>query len=263
MILQEIIQQKKEDVAQAKKQFPPEWLGRSLAYNPYVPRDFKNALDNIKDCTYNIIAEIKKASPSKGVIRKDFDPLFIAQEYEKGGAIALSVLTEEHFFLGKLEYLSLLKRFVRIPILRKDFIIDSYQIIESAVYGADSLLLIAAVLSQKNLNEFIALARRFGIEPLVEIHSKSELLKAISAGANIIGINHRNLEDFSMDMNLCKTLVPLIPRGKTVVAESGLHTQEQLQELSALGIDAFLIGEFFMRHEDVKKTLETLNKKKV
>ncbi|MDE7255628.1 MAG: indole-3-glycerol phosphate synthase TrpC, partial [Helicobacter sp.] len=170
----------------------------------------------------------------------------------------ISVLTEEHFFLGNLEYLSTIRRFVRLPLLRKDFIIDTYQIVESAVYGADSLLLIAAILSKKELQNLISASRHVGIEPLVEVHSKTELLTAIAAGADIIGINHRNLEDFNMDMELAKKLIPLIPNGKIIVAESGLHEREQLEDLRACGAHAFLMGEFFMRQDSIGAALDSM-----
>ncbi len=255
MILTEIIERKKQTLEKAKKVLPLEQLGRSLAYNPYVPRPFAQslALGGMR-----IIAEVKKASPSKGIIRENFDPLEIAREYETHQAAAISVLTEEHFFLGNLEYLSTIRRFVRLPLLRKDFIFDTYQIVESAVYGADSLLLIAAILSKKELQELINASRHFGIEPLVEVHNKTELLRAIAAGADIIGINHRNLEDFKMDMELAKKLIPLIPKGKIIVAESGLHSREQLEELQAIGAHAFLMGEFFMRQDSIGAALDSL-----
>ena len=255
MILDSILERKKQSIERAKKDFPLEELGRSLAFNPYTPRPFAGAL--AKD-GLNIIAEVKKASPSKGVIREDFEPLAIAQEYEKHGASAISVLTEEHFFLGSLDYLSTIRRFVRLPLLRKDFIIDTYQIVESAVYGADSLLLIAAILGKKELQNLISASRHVVIEPLVDVHSKTELLAAIAAGADIIGINHRNLEDFNMDMELAKRLIPLIPKGKIIVAESGLHSREQLEDLRACGAHAFLMGEFFMRQDSIGAALDSM-----
>lgn len=257
MILDSIIKRKKERVQQAKKDFPIDWLGRSLPYNPYVPRPF---LESLHAPNLNIIAEVKKASPSKGIIRENFEPLSIAQMYEAHGAAAISVLTEEDFFLGSLEYLSAIKRFVRVPILRKDFIFDEYQIVESAVYGADSLLLIASILSKKELRTLIDTSRRFGIEPLVEIHDKTELIKAVAAGADMIGINHRNLHDFSIDKELSKNLIPLIPKGKTIIAESGLCEHAQLQDLRAHGVHAFLIGEFLVKHDCVGNALDSLLK---
>jgi len=199
MILDEIIIKTKEELKKKKKAFSLDWLGRSLAYNPYVPRDIKKYLTSTKEDPYRIIAEVKKASPSKGVIKEDFDPLKIAQEYEKAGANAISVLTEPFFFQGDLEYLTGIRRYTGTPLLRKDFIIDKYQLVEALVYGADFVLLIAKALSKKDLKELLNYTRHLGMEALVEIHDKEDLKKAIYSGADIIGINHRNLETFKMD----------------------------------------------------------------
>jgi indole-3-glycerol phosphate synthase len=260
-ILDEIIKKTKADLEKRKKEYPEEWLGRSLAFNPFLPRDVYKALKATKDNPYRIIAEIKKASPSKGIIREDFDPMSIAQAYEKGGADALSILTEPHYFKGDKEYLGMVRRYVSIPILRKDFIIDKYQILEALVYGADFILLIAKALSRKELKELISYAHHLGLEVLVEIHDKKDLVKAIFAGANIIGINHRDLETFKMDMQLCHKLIPLIPNSKIIVAESGINDFETVKELSSVGADAFLVGEHFMRQEDLTKAVLNLKGK--
>ncbi len=257
-ILDEIIKKTKADLEKRKKEYPEEWLGRSLAFNPFLPKDVHKALKATKENPYRIIAEIKKASPSKGVIREDFDPLSIGQAYEKGGADALSILTEPHYFKGDKEYLGMVRRYVSIPILRKDFIIDKYQILEALVYGADFILLIAKALSRKELKELINYAHHLGLEVLVEIHDKKDLVKAIFAGANIIGINHRDLETFKMDMQLCHKLIPLIPNSKIIVAESGINDHETVKELSKVGADAFLVGEHFMRQEDLTKAVKNL-----
>ena len=258
MILDDIIKKTKEDVAKREKEFSLEWLGRSLAYNARAPRDIKPYLTSTKEDPYRIIAEVKKASPSKGVIREDFDPLSIAQAYERGGASAISVLTEPHFFQGDLEYLAGIRRYVGTPLLRKDFIISKYQLVEALVYGADFVLLIAAALGKKELKELLNYTRHLGMEALVEVHDKADLLKAIYAGADIIGINHRNLKTFEMDMRLCHKLVPLIPNGKIIVAESGIYEHEQLQELNKIGVDAFLVGESLMRSNDEAEALKKL-----
>ncbi len=256
MILDEIIKKTKDELEKKKKEYSLDWLGRSLAYNPFVPRDVKEYLTSTKDEPYRIIAEVKKASPSKGVIKEDFDPLVIAQEYEKAGANAISVLTEPFFFQGSLEYLTGIRRYVSTPLLRKDFIIDKYQLVEALVYGADFVLLIAKALSKKELKELLNYTRHLGMEALVEIHDKEDLTKAIYAGADIIGINHRNLETFEMDMQLCDRLIPLIPNGKIIVAESGINNKESIKRLHSIGVDAFLIGEYFMRQESIAKALE-------
>jgi len=257
-ILDEIIKKTRADLERRKKEYPEEWLGRSLAFNPFIPRDVIGALKATPANPYRIIAEIKKASPSKGIIREDFDPMAIGQAYEKGGADALSILTEPHWFKGNIEYLGMVRRYVSIPILRKDFIIDRYQILEALVYGADYILLIAKALSRKELKELIEYAHHLGLEVLVEIHDKKDLVKAIFAGANIIGINHRNLETFEMDMQLSHKLIPLIPNSKIIVAESGINDHETVVELSRVGADAFLVGEHFMRQENITKALEEL-----
>ncbi|WP_281950854.1 indole-3-glycerol phosphate synthase TrpC [Nitrosophilus kaiyonis] len=258
MILDKIIKKTKEDLEKRKKEFPLEWLGRSLAYNPFVPRPVEPALRSTEDNPYRIIAEIKKASPSKGIIREDFDPIAIAKEYEKGGADAISVLTEPHFFKGDIEYLTQVRRYVPMPLLRKDFIIDKYQLVEALVYGADFVLLIAKALSRKELKELLEYTWHLGMEALVEIHDKKDLVKAIFAGANIIGINHRNLETFEIDLSLSEKLVPLIPNSKIIVAESGINSHEQIVELHKIGVDAFLIGEYFMRQNDIAKAVKEI-----
>ncbi|MDB2405478.1 indole-3-glycerol phosphate synthase TrpC [Arcobacteraceae bacterium] len=251
MILDDIIRRTKEDLAIRKEKYSVDWLGRSLAYNPYAPRDVKKYLTATAEEPIRIIAEVKKASPSKGVIKEDFDPLAIAQQYSNNGANAISVLTEPHFFQGDLEYLTGIRRYVETPLLRKDFIVDKYQIVEALVYGADFILLIAKALEKKELQELYDYALHLGLEVLVEIHDKDDLKKAMACGANIIGINHRNLETFEMDMNLCHQLIPMIPNGKIIVAESGVTDQNVIKELSEAGADAFLIGEHFMRQDDI------------
>lgn len=263
MILDEINRRTRDDLERRKLELPFDMLGRTLSSNPYVPRDVKKYLKSTKDEPIRIIAEVKKASPSKGVIKSDFDPLFIASEYSKNGANAISVLTEPHYFQGNLEYLTQIRRYVPTPLLRKDFILDKYQVLEALVYGADFILLIAKSLSTKELKELYEYAISLGLEVLVEIHDKEDLEKAIKSGANIIGINHRNLETFEMDMSLCERLIPLIPNGKIIVAESGVSDVEVIKNLNSIGADAFLIGEHFMRvpsiEEELKKFKNALN----
>ncbi len=257
-ILDEIIRVTRDDLQKRKAEFPMEWLGRSLSFNPFMPKDVKAALRSTPQNPYRIIAEVKKASPSKGVIRQDFDPVEIAQAYEKGGADALSILTEPHFFQGDKEYLGMVRRYVGIPLLRKDFIIDKYQVLEALAYGADYILLIAMALSRKELKELYEYARHLGLDVLVEVHNKTDLVKAIFAGAEIIGINHRNLETFEMDMKLSQKLIPLIPNGKIIVAESGINDHETVVELNKIGADAFLVGEHFMRQDDITAAIKAV-----
>jgi len=250
-ILDEIIKKTREDLKKRKVEYPVEWLGRSLAFNPFVPKDVQSVLRATSDNPYRIIAEVKKASPSKGVIREDFDPVAIAQAYEKGGADSLSILTEPHFFQGDKEYLGMVRRYVGIPLLRKDFIIDKYQVVEALAFGADYILLIAKALSRKELKELYEYALHLGLEVLVEIHDRRDLIKAMFAGATIVGINHRDLETFEMDMRLTEKLIPLIPNNKIIVAESGINDHETVVEISKMGADAFLVGEHFMRQDDI------------
>lgn len=263
MILDEIIEKTKQDLEIRKKEISLDLLGRTLSSNPYTPRDVKPYLTSTKDEPIRIIAEVKKASPSKGIIKEDFDPLVIAQAYSNSGANAISVLTEPHYFKGNLEYLTQIRRYVPTPLLRKDFIVDKYQIVEALVYGADFILLIAKALSSKELKELYDYAIHLGLEVLVEIHDKEDLTKAIKCGATIIGINHRNLDTFEMDMSLCDKLIPLIPNGKIIVAESGVSDTEVIKRLNSIGADAFLIGEHFMRvpsiEEELKKFKNALN----
>jgi indole-3-glycerol phosphate synthase len=256
VILDEINKKTLEDVEKRKKDMPLDLLGRSLSANPFAPRDVKPYLTSTKEEPIRIIAEVKKASPSKGIIKEDFDPLLIAQEYSNNGANAISVLTEPHWFKGDLEYLTQIRRYVPTPLLRKDFILDKYQIVEALVYGADFILLIAKSLSTKDLKELYEYALHLGLEVLVEVHDKEDLTKAMKCGAHIIGINHRNLETMEMDMTLCEKLIPMIPNGKIIVAESGVSNTEIIKNLSSIGADAFLIGEHFMRVPSIEDELK-------
>ena len=252
MILDEIIERTKVDLEIRKKDIPLDLLGRTLASNPFAPRDVREFLTSTKEEPIRIIAEVKKASPSKGIIKEDFNPLEIAQAYSNSGANAISVLTEPHYFQGNLEYLTGIRRYVSTPLLRKDFIVDKYQIVEALVYGADFILLIAKALSTKELKELYEYALHVGLDVLVEIHDKEDLTKAMKCGAHIIGINHRNLDTFEMDMELCDKLIPMIPNGKIIVAESGVSNIETIKRLSGIGADAFLIGEHFMRQDSIE-----------
>ena len=182
----------------------------------------------------------------------------IAKDYELGGANAISVLTEPHFFKGNLEFLTQIRRYTPTPLLRKDFIIDKYQILEALVYGADFILLIAKALSKNELKDLLEYAYHLGLEVLVETHDKEDVIKAIFAGANIIGINHRNLDTFKIDMSLCERLIPLLPQNKIIVAESGIFDHSQLVELNKIGVDAFLIGEHFMKQDDLQMAIRKL-----
>jgi indole-3-glycerol phosphate synthase len=207
---------------------------------------------------FNVIAEIKKASPSKGLIREDFRPPELAKELESAGAAALSVLTEEFYFKGSLEYLKMVTREVDIPVLRKDFIFDEYQIKEAAAYGADAILLIAAALPEDVFRRLLAAALAANLEVLAEVHTMAELEFVLSTGAGVIGINSRDLKTFKTDLDLTKKMLGSIPDGKVKVAESGIFNHDDLVELRKQGANAFLIGEALMRETSPGKKLREL-----
>jgi indole-3-glycerol phosphate synthase len=208
-------------------------------------RSLKAALDQAPPPA--IIAEIKKASPSKGLLAPDLDPVTLALDYQANGAAALSVLTERKYFLGAPEFITELRPQIHIPILRKDFIVEMIQVYESAAIGADALLLIVSTLQVGMLRALLLLTQNLGLEALVEVYTKEELTRAIDAGATLIGVNHRNLRTFELDMNRVLDLAPLVPAGVTLVAASGLHQRQDLVRLEAAGIRAFLIGESLVK----------------
>ena len=206
----------------------------------------------------NIIAEIKRASPSKGAINDTIDVAETARMYESGGACAISVLTEEQFFKGSLDDLKAARAAVELPILRKDFIVDDFQIYEAAAAGSDAILLITAALSFENLKDFQSLARDLGLDALVEIHTHAELEVAADVEANLIGINNRDLRSFNVSLDVSRELIKDRPPGALVIAESGLSMKEEILELRSLGFDGFLIGETLMRAGNAVQTLEAL-----
>ena len=246
MILEKIIQKTKENL---KQKNIDELLKIDRTF-----KDVKKALKSTLDNPYRIIAEVKKASPSKGVIREDFNPIEIAKIYNEC-ADAMSILTEPFFFQGSLDYLREISKFSKIPLLRKDFIIDEIQIAEAYNAGADFILLIAAALDVKTLKRLFNFAKSVGLEVLFEIHNEEELKKALEVGADIIGFNHRDLKTFEMHMELSEKLIPLLPKDVIVVAESGISSFETVKKLHSNGVDAFLVGEYFMRQDDIKKAV--------
>ena len=255
MFLNQIIERKREEVAALKNKVSAEELLVKAAALP-APLDFRKAVTNHHKV--HLIAEIKKASPSAGVIRKDFDPVKIAQVYQAYGASAVSVLTDKEFFSGHLSYIKHVKAAIRLPVLRKDFIIDAHQIYESRAAGADAILLIAQLLSLEELTAFIDLGRELGMGCLVEVHSEEDMEKAVRADADIIGINNRNLHTFKVDIHITTRLAKLIPKGKTIVSESGIGTHENIIYLHTLGVNAVLIGEAFMRSDDIGAKVKEL-----
>jgi indole-3-glycerol phosphate synthase len=254
MILERIVAAKRMEIASRREMMPLAQIQESLTMLPPA-RDFRGAISHLP-CA--IIAEVKRSSPSKGRIREQFDPVQIAALYEEHGAQAISVLTDEQFFEGKGEYLAAIKKAVALPLLRKDFIIDSYQLYETRVLGGDAVLLIAAILSEGQLQEYIELAGHLGLTPLIEIHTKAELDKALAAGAEVIGINNRNLQTFATDLATTLTLVPSIPSDKIVVTESGINTRGDMERLLDAGVHCFLIGEALMRAADIGEKLDEL-----
>jgi indole-3-glycerol phosphate synthase len=255
MILDEIIINKKEELQIQKKTIFLKQL-EDLVEKVHEAISFDAALKKDLGSKNRIIAEVKKASPSKGVIREKFFPVEIAREYEANGAVAVSVLTDEKFFMGKLEYLTEIKKNVLIPVLRKDFLFDPYQIYESKAYGADALLLIAAVLEKELLRDLLQLVSELGLCALVEVHTKQELRMAIDAGSQIIGINNRNLQTFKTDIQTTIDLIDDIPDGTAVVSESGIETTDDISRLKDVGVDAFLIGESLLREENPGQKLK-------
>jgi indole-3-glycerol phosphate synthase len=256
MILDKIVETKKEEVAQSKKAKPLAGLLEPIN-ELKACRNFKVAISN-SPCA--IIAEVKCASPSHGRLVEHFDPLEIAATYEKNGAAAISVLTDEKYFLGNKKYLTQIRAAVELPLLRKDFIIDPYQIYESRAIGADAVLLIVRILDSR-LSEFIGLVRQLGLAALTEVHTAPELEIALAAGADIIGINNRNLDTFVTDINTCKELVRFIPAGIVTVAESGIRGREDIENIIQSGIRAFLIGEALVTSVDIGNKLKELRGK--
>lgn len=263
-ILDAIVEEKKREVARLPRR--PVTLSdvRQALGSRGQPRDFLQALRRPKAGSVALIAEIKKASPSAGVIRPDFDPLRIAREYEAAGATCLSVLTDEKFFQGSLQYLKSIRETVRLPLLRKDFIIDERQILEAVEWGADAILLIVSILSDADLKRFHTLAAEAGLAVLVEVHDESELERALAAGAVLLGVNNRDLKTFKVDLGTTERLAghlrasPAAFSSRLLVAESGIHSHGDLQRLKASGVQAILVGESLMRHPDLAAKVREL-----
>ncbi|MFN0156935.1 MAG: indole-3-glycerol phosphate synthase TrpC [Bacteroidota bacterium] len=252
--LETILAHKREEITARKKTILRSQLEDMPKYG-YERHSLQAALSG-KELA--IIAEIKKASPSKDVIRQDFDPLEIARAYLHGGASALSVLTDERFFQGNLEFIDRMRHFVPIPILRKDFILDPYQLYEARAYGADAVLLIAFALESAELNDLMDEARVLGLECLVEVHDEDEIAALDFGRVNLVGINNRDLATFETDIMTSVRLKKYVPATSTVVSESGITSRKDIDLLMKNGIHAFLVGELFMRSEHPGKALEEL-----
>ncbi|MCX7984296.1 MAG: indole-3-glycerol phosphate synthase TrpC [Bacteroidetes bacterium] len=253
-ILTSIVERKKQQLQYQKRQVPQ----HIFVDSQYYDRTTLSLLEGVSRKKIGIIAECKQASPSKGVLRKGYNAASIAQSYEQAGAAGISVLTEEHFFRGSLNDLANVRAVVNLPVLRKDFIIDSYQLHEAKSYGADAVLLIADILEKNHLQELMHEAEELGLETLVEIHSVQELEKIPLDQTKLLGINNRNLRTFTVDCETTVAVVRAIPRTITVVSESGIQNANDIQYLYTYGVKNFLIGEAFIRTDDPGKALRTL-----
>lgn len=257
MILEKIAESTEKRYEQIQKKIPLEAVReRALSLPENAGFPFETAL---KAPRLSYICEVKKASPSKGVIAENFPYLQIAKEYEKAGACAVSVLTEPEYFLGEDRYLQEISSNIRIPVLRKDFTVCTYQVYEAKLLGASAVLLICALLDTDSLREMISVCNRLGLSALVEAHDETEVQSAVKAGARIIGVNNRNLKDFTVNLNTCIRLRKQVPSDILFIGESGIKTPLDIQKLKEAGVDAVLIGETLMRSENKQKTLEELN----
>ena len=255
MILNEIIAHKKKELAGTKQEKSLADV-KSAAADREPTRGFERALAGAGEV--RLIAEVKKASPSKGIIREDFDPVEIARTYAASGATCVSVLTEEKYFQGSLDYLAAIRSAVGLPILRKDFIIDEYQVYETRAAGADALLLIAACLDRSQMEDYLGTAQGIGLDALVEVHTARDLDKALSINATLVGVNNRNLNTFGVDLQTTIDMVKDIPDDRTVVSESGIRTRNDVVMLQEAGVDAVLVGESLMREQDPGKKVKEL-----
>lgn len=249
-ILRKIIARKKEEVAERKRRIPVEEM-RESALHQMPARGFYRALaEKVASGSAAVIAELKKASPSKGIIREDFDPVKIAKSYEKGGACCLSVLTDEDFFQGSDNYLKMARNASSLPVLRKDFTIDAYQVFEARALGADCVLLIVAALEEAKLIELHDLGMSLGLDVLVEVHNAAELERALRLENTMVGINNRDLHSFETSLATTYELLDYIPPNRLVITESGINTTDDVAAMRGHNVNAFLVGEAFMRYPE-------------
>ncbi len=254
-VLEKIVQTKREEVANAKLDRPIESMLESLAEAPPT-RDFLAALSGFS--SIRLIAEVKKASPSKGVLREDFDPVAIAKAYEVGGAACLSVLTDEVYFQGSLSHLTEIRQQVKLPLLRKDFIIDDYQLLEARLAGADAVLLIAECLAPEELKRLYHRSRQLGMHALIEFYEPNNLAAVVATGCPLIGVNNRDLHTFEVDLMHTVRMRQLVPRDRCMVGESGIFTREDAQLMYTSGIQAILVGESLIRQNDITRAVQLL-----
>ncbi len=257
-ILKTILEAKKDEVERRRSDRPVEELKAMISDLP-PPRDFAGQLKARAAATGDaVIAEVKRGSPSAGIIRPDFDPEAIARSYQAGGATCLSVLTDEGFFGGQSAFLVEARNACRLPVLRKDFIIDPWQVIETRAIGSDALLLIVAALDDDQLAELAELGKELGLAVLVEVHDEAEMERALKVPGDLVGINNRDLHRFVTDLDTTLRLAPMVPENRLVISESGIHSHEDIKKLQDGGIGAFLIGESLMRQADPGKALGEL-----
>ena len=258
-ILDDILAHKRQEVAAQKQRVDMDTLVANISASNDVPRGFMKALQaRVAIGGTAVIAEVKKASPSMGVIRASFDPVAIAESYAAAGATCLSVLTDEKYFQGSGHYLRLVRAAVGLPLLRKDFIVDEYQIVEARALGADAILLIVAALSDAELAAFTRLAHDLGLDVLVEVHNEAECARALQLPLRVIGVNNRNLHDFSVSLDTSRRIKTMLPADYLLVSESGIHTRADIEALQADGIHAFLVGGALMQADDPGVALSAL-----
>ena len=253
-MLEKIVAQKREEVEQRKKASPLTYLQERID-GQKPPLHLAPALkgDHIR-----LIAEVKKASPSRGLLSPNLNPTELARTFAEGGAAAVSVLTEEDYFMGSIDHLAAIKEVVGLPLLRKDFILEPYQVYESRAYGADAVLLIAAILGQGQLREMILLSHGLGFGCLVEVHNENEVERAVLSGAEIIGINNRDLNSFAVDINTTRRLRSLVPEEKVLVSESGIRSRKDVERLGRWRVDAVLVGEALVAASDIRAKMKEL-----
>lgn len=258
-ILDDILAHKRQEVAAQKQRVDMDTLVANISASNDTPRGFMKALQaRVAIGGTAVIAEVKKASPSMGVIRASFDPVAIAESYAAAGATCLSVLTDEKYFQGSGHYLRLVRAAVGLPLLRKDFIVDEYQIVEARALGADAILLIVAALSDAELAVFTRLAHDLGLDVLVEVHDEAECARALQLPLRVIGVNNRNLHDFSVSLDASRRIKTMLPADYLLVSESGIHTRADIEALQADGIHAFLVGGALMQADDPGVALSAL-----
>ena len=258
-ILDDILAHKRQEVAAQKQRVDMDTLVANISASNDTPRGFMKALQaRVAIGGTAVIAEVKKASPSMGVIRASFDPVAIAESYAAAGATCLSVLTDEKYFQGSGHYLRLVRAAVGLPLLRKDFIVDEYQIVEARALGADAILLIVAALSDAQLAAFTRLAHDLGLDVLVEVHDEAECARALQLPLRVIGVNNRNLHDFSVSLDTSRRIKTMLPADYLLVSESGIHTRADIEALQADGIHAFLVGGALMQADDPGAALSAL-----